>query len=203
MPRHGDPEMGKPLLEEGRDKVASGPRDLAVSLPGYVKDDGSQSWYYARARTDADRHDSDHGGPPAADVRTTVVDGRGLAEPPTLDQHGLQLVPQRTRLSTADFYEEDAGGKIRAEYYPEMVEAIKAATGAAHVVVFHHQVRNVQKNTGDHKNLHTTVQGYAHGVHSDTHPRSAEAQFLSMAAKLEPQYRSGRYIYLNAWRNIR
>ena len=84
-----------------------------------------------------------------------------------------------------------------------MVEAIKAATGAAHVVVFHHQVRNVQKNTGDHKNLHTTVQGYAHGVHSDTHPRSAEAQFISMAAKLEPQYRSGRYLYLNAWRNIR
>ena len=42
---------------------------------------------------------------------------------------------------------------------------MKKHTGAAHVVIFHHQVRNQEKADGAHQNLHTNVQGYARGIH--------------------------------------
>ena len=54
------------------------------------------------------------------------------------------MVKQETKLSTEDFYENPE--KIITVYYEEMVETIKKATGAEHVMVFHHQVRNKDKN---------------------------------------------------------
>ena len=110
--------------------------DVETTLNGYRKDDGSPNWYYARQRTDADAHDTDSGGSPSIGVATTVRDGRGLNL--TLEQNGVQLVPQLTSLSTADFYDVT---KIKSTYYAEMVETIKHATGAEKVVIFHHQVR--------------------------------------------------------------
>lgn len=103
-------------------------------------------------------------------------------------------------MSTADFYDE---AKVRSTYYPEIVDAFKEATGAAHVYIFHHQVRNAAKNTGTMHNMHTKVQGYSGGVHSDSSAVHAEQMFKDFAGKEEnANYTQGRFIYINAWRNI-
>merc|ERR1719402_460 len=75
-------------------------------------------------------------------------------------------------------------------------------TGAEHVIVFHHQIRNKEKNTGTATNLNTPVQGYAEGIHSDSHPVGAEQTFGYLASDLDKKYHKGRFMYVNAWRNI-
>ena len=47
-----------------------------------------------------------------------------------------------------------------------MAELIKKETGAAHVHLFHHQVRNKDRSNGHLQNLATSVQGYAAGIHT-------------------------------------
>ena len=54
---------------------------------------------------------------------------------------------------------------LKETYYAEIAELMKKHTGAAHVMIFHHQVRNQEKANGAHQNLHTSVQGYANGIH--------------------------------------
>ena len=83
-----------------------------------------------------------------------------------------------------------------------MAETIKKATGAEHVMVFHHQVRNKDKNNGTMLNIHTPIQGYAEGIHSDSHPMAAEQTFTQFAGSLDEKYHKGRFMYVNAWRNI-
>merc|ERR1712018_155227 len=48
----------------------------------------------------------------------------------------------------------------------------------------------------------TSVQGYAAAVHSDSHPHSAKGVFRMFAQKLGERYHKGRFLYINAWRNI-
>ena len=48
------------------------------------------------------------------------------------------------------------------------------------------------------------LSGYAHGVHSDVHPESADATYAWVSADnhVGLRYLSGRYLYMNLWRNI-
>ena len=54
---------------------------------------------------------------------------------------------------------------LKETYYAEIAELMKKTTGATHVKIFHHQVRNQEKANGNAQNLHTSVQGYANGIH--------------------------------------
>ena len=54
---------------------------------------------------------------------------------------------------------------LKETYYAEIAELMKKHTGAAHVMIFHHQVRNQEKANGTGQNLNTSVQGYANGIH--------------------------------------
>lgn len=132
-------------------------------------------------------------------VAATVRDGRG--KDLTLDTHSFQLVEQTTSLSTKDFY--NAPDKITDVYYKEMAELFKKATGAAHAHVLHHQVRNQQKENSDGEGFNTSVQPYAHGIHSDTSAHAAQQMFLLYAnGVVDKKYCKGRFLYINAWRNI-
>lgn len=174
--------------------------DIATTM-NYEKDSKSPGWYYARQRTTEEmkKHDTIYAGN-NVEVKVTVKDGRN--EELSLDQNSFQLVQQETKLTNEDFYEEDPK-KIKEIYYPEIAKLIKENTGAAEVVCFHHQVRNADKANGDHKNLHTSVQPYAMAVHSDSSPISAEEAFLGFVGleKYE-KYKTGRFLYINAWRSI-
>lgn len=115
-----------------------------------------------------------------------------------LDTHSFELVPQTTQLSTEEFYKKDEK-RIKEVYYKEMEDLIRKHTGAEKVVVIHHQVRN-GKRAG--KTLKDKVQNYAPAVHTDSSCRSAEETFGQVVSGLDDKFKKGRFLYLNAWRNI-
>ena len=172
--------------------------DIKTTL-GYAKDDKTRPYFYAYQRSDDERkanpkHEFDSGGT-GSQIEVVVKDAR--SEKISLGVNSFELVQQTTSLTTEDFYNKP--DKITEVYYKEIADTIKKVTGAAHVNVFHHQVRNEEKNTGGPQNLHTSVQGYAIGIHSDSHPQAADDLFKRYAGK---EYRKGRFLYINAWRNI-
>ena len=86
-------------------------------------------------------------------------------------------------------------------FYVKMAEMFKKVTGAAHVHIFHHQLRAVEDNA-DGNGFNTSVQPYAIGVHSDSSWRAAEA-FLRFAGNaVDAKFCKERFVYINAWRNI-
>jgi len=134
-------------------------------------------------------------------IKTTVRDGR--EESLSLDEQSFQMANHPTALSTEDFYHNTK--KIEDVYYKEMEQLIKEKTGAAKVVVFNHQVRNQAK-----ANASRDVGPYAASIHSDASAYQAESLFRSAISgqlgnapkeSMEP-FRKGRFVFMNAWRNI-
>ena len=62
-------------------------------------------------------------------------------------------------------------------FYVKMLEMIKKVTGAVHVHVFHHQVRDAGDNA-DGNGLNTSVQPYVVAVHNNSSRYAAEEVFL-------------------------
>ena len=87
-------------------------------------------------------------------------------------------------------------------FYVKMVEMIKKVTRAAHVHVFHHQLRATKDNA--HGNgFNTSVQPYAMAVHSDSSRHAAEEAFLRLARNaVDAKLCKGRFVYIDAWHNI-
>ena len=132
------------------------------------------------------------------EIETTVRDGRNHKH--SLDKHSFELVEQETALTTEDFYNDQ--DKVKSVYYHEMEELIKEKTGAAHVLMFHHQVRARNNNAKPETGTVSSIQPYAYGIHSDSHPKSARDLFKMVAGGLDKKYHKGRFLYINAWRNI-
>ena len=87
-------------------------------------------------------------------------------------------------------------------FYVKMVEMFKKVTGAAHVHVFHHRLR-AAKDNADGNGFNTSVQPYAIGVHRDSSRHAAEEAFLRFAGNaVDAKFCKGRFVYINAWRNI-
>ena len=87
-------------------------------------------------------------------------------------------------------------------HYAEMVGMFKRVTGAAHVHVFHHQLRAARDNF-DSNGFYTTVQPYAHAVQSGSSRQGAEAAFPRFAGNaVDAKFCTRRLVYINAWSNI-
>ena len=87
-------------------------------------------------------------------------------------------------------------------FYVKMVEMFKKVTGAAHVHVSHHQLRDAKDNA-DGNGFNTSVQPYAMAVHSDSSRYAAEEAFLRFAGNaVDAKFCKRRFVYINAWRNI-
>ncbi len=69
--------------------------------------------------------------------RMTVRNGRLVADRLSVDKQGFVFVEHKTRV--ADFFD---AAQLESLYYPEVVELIKAASGASRVVVFDHTLRS-------------------------------------------------------------
>ena len=80
------------------------------------------------------------------EIDVTVRDGRNYQH--SLDKHSFQLVEQETALTIEDFFKDQE--KVRSVYYPEIAELIKKSTGAAHVLMFHHQLRAKNNQSYNH-----------------------------------------------------
>jgi hypothetical protein len=137
-----------------------------------------------------------------------ISDARQCETPPTLNSMGFELCSQQTTVN--NFRDDD---EVRRLYYPEMEKLVKEATGASHVLVFDHTVRNSSLS-----NLNTLGQEGAAAasvarVHCDYTEDSAPMRVRQLAAKesytgvkLDPdeveRLVSGRFTFLNCWRNI-
>lgn len=175
--------------------------DITVSLT-HVEPSSKRRTKFLRARAAAD---PEHNPGRAVSLQTVVRDGRGNADL-TLDAASFELVQHPTRLITSDFY--DAPEKVVTDYYDEMRELFERATGARHVHIFHHQLRNLEatdmKPAEDGSiDTGTRVQPYARDdVHTDSSNTHAEELWTRLVGSMPVECRAGRFVYINAWRNI-
>jgi hypothetical protein len=108
----------------------------------------------------------------------------------SFESHGFELVDHMTTLSHANFLESDET-KIKQVYYNELAEFVKVRLGASHVVPFHHKIRSADASHGEQP---------AGVAHADYTVKQAISLYDSIGVK--PEYRKGRFIVLNIWRNI-
>ena len=171
-------------------------KDVEAVL-NYMVDDGITPWVYNRPTTRQDPHKTRVGGN-YDPIRLVVQDARQHPEL-SLDQHAFQYVSQTTSLSPEDFYR-NPNQKIQNVYYKEMQALIAKQMGAAQVVVLKHQVRNESKNGAD------GAAHYARGIHCDYSASWGETTYSDALNSLPPSERDqcskGRFVVINAWRNI-
>lgn len=142
--------------------------------------------------------------PPPGTPRTTgkffahvvpIRNARESDEDLSLDRQGFQLVRQQT--SVVDFYDQD---EVRRAYYPEVESLLKAATGAEKVVIFDHQVRNIELAQRGEKH----AREYGKAVHNDYTAKSGPRRVRDHLPTEEAAQRlRHRFAEINVWRPIR
>jgi len=142
--------------------------------------------------------------PPGVPARTGQYDphvvalgnARPLAESLSLDVEGFALIRAPSALATFD---DEAA--IRAVYYPEVERLIGAATGAATVVTFDHNVRSAARAARGEAG----IRGPVDRTHNDFTVRSGlERAERELAARgLDPRLLRRRFSIVNLWRPIR
>ena len=84
--------------------------------------------------------------------RSVLIRNARLGEELSLDRQGFQLVRQET--AVLDFYDRT---EVETVYYPETEALLKEATGAEKVMVFDHQVRNIELSKQGERNAREYV----------------------------------------------
>lgn len=124
----------------------------------------------------------------------TIRDGRPLQRRLSLDQEGFALV--REPSAVVDFYD---AAEVKRSYYPEIERLVRAATGAAKVVIFDHTVRN----TAPEQQAARRVREPAASVHNDYTDKSAPQRVRDLLDPAEAEGRlQRRYVEVNVWRPI-
>jgi hypothetical protein len=129
-----------------------------------------------------------------------IKDARAMASPPSVDVEGFELWDAPSVV--ADFSDEDA---VRNRYYVETVELVKHVTGADHVHIFDHQVR--QREAG---RPHLTFgrngggdrPGAAGRIHNDYTESSGQKRFDILSLDEKVRATAQRFAILNVWRSI-
>ena len=203
------------------------PETACTGVFRYMQDTAESSLYRnGRVLTRRDRDGSDSGfeGVDLEPREMAIVDARRLApaDRPTLAVNGFELLDRPMAQPGLDFL--DHGAVVRS-YYPECAAIVGAATGAATVVAFDHNVRSASGKSGQRRIAGgQQVQGPAHLVHGDYTLTSApqrlrdlarpptlndtygtalaEGETLLDANAVERAIGSGRFALINVWRNI-
>jgi hypothetical protein len=111
-----------------------------------------------------------------------------------LERHGFRFVRHDTQVK--DFYDE---AEIKRVYYPEMVELIKAESGAKRVVVFDHTLRNADDEMREAKKIREVVRR----VHNDYTEWSAPQRVRDILPDEADELLKRRFAIIQAWRPIR
>lgn len=123
-------------------------------------------------------------------ARPLIEKGVDADEKPTLDREGFALQPHHTHVD--DFYND---AQVQENYYPEVIELVKAATGAVDVLIFDHTVRG-PKEKGRREPVHR--------VHNDYTIKSGPQRVKDLTSdpeKLATRL-SNRFAFINVWRPI-
>ncbi len=126
--------------------------------------------------------------------RIEVRNARTLAARPSLDEQGFALVTRGT--SVGNFHD---AAEVCSVYYPEIEALLKAATGAAEVVVFDHTLRSASAE----QRAATGIREPVRYVHNDYTALSGRQRVTDL---LEPAHAAerlkGRHAVINVWRSI-
>ncbi len=204
--------------------------DTAAVRPGgfnYMAGSSEPSLYRngkVLTRRDLDGSDNAWIGVDLVETDMPVMDARqhDANRQPTLLHNGFELQPSRLHDPDLDFFSHDA---VLRSYYPGCEEIVRAATGAAVVAAFDHNVRSATgKKSRKRIDGGQQVQGPARVVHGDytltsapqrlrdlTRPPGAndtirgllpEGQALLDRDRTEHAITRGRFAIINVWRNI-
>jgi hypothetical protein len=125
---------------------------------------------------------------PVRNARTTM-------ENFSLDKQGFELRQHET--SVVDFYDHE---EVKRVYYPEVERLLKAATGAAKVVIFDHQVRCLPMAQRGER----SAREYAKIVHNDYTANSGPRRVRDHLPPAEAEeLLNHRFAEINVWRPIR
>lgn len=145
--------------------------------------------YIPRMGTDVTRRDG-----AIEEHRVTIRNGRPEIDDFTIEREGFVFVHRRS--AVRDFYDD---AEVEAVYYPETAEIVKAATGAAHVVVFDHTIRASTDKTRAERSVREPVRM----AHNDYTDRSAPQRIRDLLPADEAEARlAGRYAVVQVWRPI-
>jgi hypothetical protein len=129
------------------------------------------------------------------EAHSVLIRNARLAEELALDRQGFQLVHQETAVH--DFYDR---AEVEKVYYPEIEALLKEATGAEKVVIFDHQVRNIELSRQGEKD----AREYVRTVHNDYTAKSGPRRVRDHLPAEEAEERlRHRFAEINVWRPIR
>ncbi|MBI1779510.1 MAG: methyltransferase [Proteobacteria bacterium] len=133
----------------------------------------------------------------AAPERVAIQNGRAVADRLSLDAEGVAFLKHRSRVG--DFYDPS---EVKAVYYPEAEALVRRAIGAARVLAFDHNVRNLtraeRKQDGAREPVKRVHNDFTHG----SGPRRAREVLIAAGFDPEP-WLEHRFAAINVWRPIR
>ena len=130
-----------------------------------------------------------------SEPHSVLIRDARLGEQSSLDKEGFQLV--RHESAVQDFYDRE---EVEKAYYPEIEALLKEVTGAEKVVVFDHQVRNIELSQQGQRN----AREYVHTVHNDYTAKSGPRRVRDHLPAPEAEERlRHRFAEINVWRPIR
>jgi hypothetical protein len=124
--------------------------------------------------------------------RVTIENGR--VKDFTLDGDGFRLVHHATRVK--DFFDPE---EIKNVYYPEIIDLIKAQTGAKRVVIFDHTLRTADDDDRAARKIREVVPR----VHNDYTEWSGPQRVRDLLPDEADDLLSRRFAIVQAWRPIR
>jgi hypothetical protein len=164
--------------------------DTIEATLNYIVDDGKPVFTIVAA---PGRSDTRSGATPDP-RRVTIHNGRHEAKDFVLEKNGFVFVRHATKIK--DFYDED---EIKSVYYPEMVELIKAESGAKRVVVFDHTLRTADDELRESKKIREVVRR----VHNDYTEWSAPQRVRDILPDEADDLFQRRFAIIQTWRPIR
>jgi hypothetical protein len=164
--------------------------DVIDATVNYVQNNGEKLFTYTGAPGSNDKRS---GG--SYDPRTVKMhNGRLETDRFVLDRDGFRFVPHPTKMR--DFYDED---EIRSVYYPEMIELIKAESGAKRVVVFDHTLRTADDEMREAKKIREVVRR----AHNDYTEWSGPQRVRDIVPVEAEDLLKRRFAIVQVWRPIR
>lgn len=170
-------------------EVDAAPAKIEATV-NYIVNDGTKLFTYT-------------GGPGSTEVKSqgnadprqvTINNGRLYSERFTLDGSGFRFVDHPTRMT--DFFDE---AEIKRVYYPEMVELVKAESGAKRVIVFDHTLRTADDAFREQHKIREVVRR----VHNDYTEWSGPQRLRDMLPDEAEALLERRFAIIQVWRPIR
>jgi hypothetical protein len=167
----------------------SAPDTIEATL-NYIVDDGKPVFTIVAAPGGSDTRSGATPDP----HHVTIHNGRQTANDFVLEKNGFAFVRHDTKVR--DFYDET---EITRIYYPEMVELVKAQSGAKRVVVFDHTLRSADDELREAKKIREVVRR----VHNDYTEWSAPQRVRDILPDEAEELLKRRFAIIQVWRPIR